>query len=138
MLDTERKVGTASYAEDGAARRPLVPQDAESNRPKALPPREEARRIRRFSSPRSFGESSPSGRDKVDYPKDDEWTAREAFDYALKRASGHAADEERVAIAIFYSMFPDAGNCYAAMDEKGKERMRWCARAAIAALKKKS
>jgi hypothetical protein len=64
----------------------------------------------------------------------DEWTPRDAYDYALKRAAGFVEDEERVAIAIFYSLCVDPGSSYAALEESDKERMRWCARAALAAL----
>ena len=66
--------------------------------------------------------------------RDNEWTSRETYDYAIKKAVGYPTDEERVAVALFYSVFTGPGNYYEAMDEKGKEKMRWCARAAIAAL----
>ena len=133
MFETGRKIASRAYDHDSAERGRSIPQAARAHPSKPVP-----LQTRRFSSSRSIAESSRPERGQVDDPKEDEWTAREAYDYALKRASGHAADEERVAIAIFYSMFPDAGNCYAAMDEDRKERMRWCARAAIAALTEKS
>ncbi len=85
------------------------------------------------------GRSVPSSayRGGTKYPDEETWTSRDAYDYALRKAFGYAADEERVAVAI-YSMFSGPGDCYAALTEKGKERMRWCARAAIAALSEKS
>lgn len=140
MLTLARHAGGDTQTDPGPAQGHLVQQG------KALPPTKQSlsgARPRRYargklsSAIRSNNGHSPAADDKADHIEQDDWTSRDAYDYALKRAAGYVSDEERVAVAIFYSLFPDASSCYAAMDETGKERMRWCARAAIAALSEK-
>lgn len=137
MPNLGRSLGLEARNAQGAVRQHAVEHNA-ALRPLKAPFLQE--RPGRSSAVRlSSGGRSDNGHpsvtdDKAGHSEREEWTSRDAYDYALKRAAGYATDEERVAVAIFYSLSPDPMSCYAAMDDKAKERMRWCARAAIAAL----
>lgn len=137
MLNSEYDILPGARAGQGTARgRGVGPREAlsppQSPRASDRPGRVSSRPAISVQQGRNGG--APTGDAGGGGPGQDEWTSRDTYDYALKRAAGYGADEERVAVAIFYSLFPDPGSCYASLEEKSKEAMRWCARAAIAAL----
>jgi hypothetical protein len=137
MPNLGRSLGLEPRTGESAAREHAVQQSAALRPPQPAFLQERPGRspaVRLPSGSRSIDARSPASDDKAVHSEQEEWTSRDAYDYALKRSAGYATDEERVAVAIFYSLFADPTSCYAAMDDKGKERMRWCARAAIAAL----
>jgi len=137
MPNMGRSLGLEARNAQGAVRQHAVEQSAVLRLPKAPFLQEkpgQSSAVRLSSGGRSNNGHPTVADDKATHSEREEWTSRDAYDYALKRAAGYATDEERVAVAIFYSLSPDPMSCYAAMDDKAKERMRWCARAAIAAL----
>lgn len=141
MLNLGHHLVLEAKAKSGAVQQgPVVRPSARPRAPTSPPVREQPRRpspIQASSRSGSKHASLSEGDDRTGHSDPDEWTSHNAYEYALKRAEGYVADEERVAVAIFYSLCADPSSSYAAMDENDKERMRWCARAAIAAVAEK-